>query len=79
MQAKNSKLRVLFLPPIGPELADQYIAGVIILSVAPCAAMVIVWSYLTDGDPAYTLVQVSVNDPILSVCAFRNRTRSWFD
>src|SRR5512133_58838 len=52
----------LFLPLIGPELADQYIAGVIILAAAPCTAMVFVWSYLTDGDPAYTLVQVSVND-----------------
>jgi ACR3 family arsenite transporter len=45
--------------------ADQYIAGVIILAAAPCTAMVFVWSYLTDGDPAYTLVQVSVNDLIM--------------
>ena len=56
-----------FLPLIGPELADQYIAGVIILSAAPCTAMVFVWSYLTDGDPAYTLVQVSVNDLLMLV------------
>ncbi len=55
----------IFLPLIGPELADQYIAGVIILAAAPCTAMVFVWSYLTDGDPAYTLVQVSVNDLIM--------------
>jgi ACR3 family arsenite transporter len=55
----------LFLPIIGPELADQYIAGTIILAAAPCTAMVFVWSYLTDGDPAYTLVQVSVNDLIM--------------
>jgi ACR3 family arsenite transporter len=55
----------LFLPLIGPEMADQYIAGVIILAAAPCTAMVFVWSYLTDGDPAYTLVQVSVNDLIM--------------
>ncbi|MBI2089535.1 MAG: ACR3 family arsenite efflux transporter [Deltaproteobacteria bacterium] len=55
----------LFLPLIGAELADQYIAGVIILAAAPCTAMVFVWSYLTDGDPAYTLVQVSVNDLIM--------------
>ncbi|MEW6236213.1 MAG: ACR3 family arsenite efflux transporter [Candidatus Omnitrophota bacterium] len=55
----------LFLPWIGCELADQYIAGVIILAAAPCTAMVFVWSYLTDGDPAYTLVQVSVNDLIM--------------
>ena len=52
---------------IGPELADQYIAGTIILAAAPCTAMVFVWSYLTDGDPAYTLVQVSLNDLIMLV------------
>jgi ACR3 family arsenite transporter len=55
----------LFFPWIGAELADQYIAGVIILAAAPCTAMVFVWSYLTDGDPAYTLVQVSLNDLIM--------------
>jgi arsenite transporter len=57
----------LFLPLIGAELASQYIAGVIILAAAPCTAMVFVWSYLADGDPAYTLVQVSVNDLIMLV------------
>jgi len=57
----------LFLPFIGPELAGQYTAGVIILAAAPCTAMVFVWSYLSDGDPAYTLVQVSVNDLIMLV------------
>ncbi len=57
----------LFLPLIGPELADQYVAGTIILAAAPCTAMVFVWSYLTDGDPAYTLVQVSLNDIIMLV------------
>ena len=41
--------------------------GAIILAAAPCTAMVFVWSYLTDGDPAYTLVQVSVNDLIMLV------------
>jgi ACR3 family arsenite transporter len=55
----------LFLPMIGEELADQYIAGTIILAAAPCTAMVFVWSYLTDGDPAYTLVQVSLNDLLM--------------
>jgi arsenite transporter len=45
--------------------ADQYIAGCIILAAAPCTAMVFVWSYLTDGDPAYTLVQVTVNDLLM--------------
>ncbi len=57
----------LFLPLIGRELAGQYIAGVIILAAAPCTAMVFVWSYLADGDPAYTLVQVSINDLIMLV------------
>jgi ACR3 family arsenite transporter len=55
----------LFFPWIGDPLADQYVAGVIILAAAPCTAMVFVWSYLTDGDPAYTLVQVSVNDLLM--------------
>jgi arsenite transporter len=57
----------LFLPFIGHELATQYLAGVIILGAAPCTAMVFVWSYLTDGDPGYTLVQVAVNDLIMLV------------
>jgi ACR3 family arsenite transporter len=57
----------LFLPWIGADLADQYIAGVIILAAAPCTAMVFVWSYLTEGDPAYTLVQVSLNDILMLV------------
>jgi ACR3 family arsenite transporter len=55
----------LFHPWIGDALADQYLAGVIILAAAPCTAMVFVWSYLTDGDPAYTLVQVSLNDLLM--------------
>ncbi|MGD2134603.1 MAG: ACR3 family arsenite efflux transporter [Gemmatimonadales bacterium] len=59
--------RHLFGPWIGEELASQYVAGVIILAAAPCTAMVFVWSYLSDGDPAYTLVQVSVNDLIMLV------------
>ncbi len=57
--------RHLFSTWISPADADQYIAGVIILAAAPCTAMVFVWSYLTEGDPAYTLVQVSVNDLIM--------------
>ncbi|MEE4176733.1 MAG: ACR3 family arsenite efflux transporter [Bacteroides sp.] len=52
---------------ITPEMAGEYIAGAIILGAAPCTAMVFVWSYLTDGDPNYTLVQVSVNDLIILV------------
>ena len=57
----------VFAAWIGPEMADQYVAGAIILAAAPCTAMVFVWSYLTDGDPAYTLVQVSLNDLIMLV------------
>ena len=49
------------------EMAKNYTAGLIILAAAPCTAMVFVWSYLTDGDPAYTLVQVAVNDLIMLV------------
>ncbi len=59
--------RLVFTAWIPPAEADQYIAGCIILAAAPCTAMVFVWSYLTDGDPAYTLVQVSVNDLIMLV------------
>jgi arsenite transporter len=57
--------KVLFRPMIGEQLANQYIAGSIILAAAPCTAMVFVWSYLTEGDPSYTLVQVSLNDLIM--------------
>ncbi len=52
---------------IEPEIAGEYIAGAIILGAAPCTAMVFVWSYLTNGDPNYTLVQVSINDLIILV------------
>lgn len=52
---------------ISPEQAGEYIAGAILLGAAPCTAMVFVWSYLTDGDPNYTLVQVSVNDLIILI------------
>lgn len=52
---------------IEPELAEEYIAGAILLGAAPCTAMVFVWSYLTDGDANYTLVQVSLNDLIILV------------
>ena len=57
--------RFAFASWMSPTEADQYIAGCIILAAAPCTAMVFVWSYLTDGDPAYTLVQVTVNDLIM--------------
>lgn len=57
----------LYAAWISPEEAGQYIAGAILLGAAPCTAMVFVWSYLSKGDPNYTLVQVSVNDLILLV------------
>ncbi|ADN74603.1 arsenical-resistance protein [Ferrimonas balearica DSM 9799] len=59
--------RVFFVDLVSPEDASQYIAGMILLGVAPCTAMVFVWSQLTRGNPAYTLVQVSVNDLIMVV------------
>lgn len=57
----------LYAAYISPDLAQEYIAGAILLGAAPCTAMVFVWSYLTDGDPGYTLVQVAVNDLVLLV------------
>lgn len=59
--------RHVFAPWVDPQTAGDYTAGLIILAAAPCTAMVFVWSYLTDGDPAYTLVQVAVNDLIMLV------------
>ncbi len=56
---------VVFAGLIPPGDAEQYIAGLILLGAAPCTAMVFVWSQMTKGDPAYTLVQVSVNDVIM--------------
>jgi ACR3 family arsenite transporter len=52
---------------VSPESAQEYIAGMILLGVAPCTAMVFVWSHLTQGDANYTLVQVSINDLIMIV------------
>ncbi|WP_304637320.1 MULTISPECIES: ACR3 family arsenite efflux transporter [Pseudoalteromonas] len=59
----------LFADFVSPETAQEYIAGMILLGVAPCTAMVFVWSQLTKGDANYTLVQVSVND-IIMIFAF---------
>jgi ACR3 family arsenite transporter len=59
----------VFAPWVDPQDASEYIAGMILLGVAPCTAMVFVWSQLVKGDPGYTLVQVSVND-IVMVFAF---------
>ena len=57
--------RVLFSAWVDPDTAKEYIAGMILLGVAPCTAMVFVWSHMTRGDPNYTLVQVSLNDLIM--------------
>jgi ACR3 family arsenite transporter len=56
---------VVFAPLIPAERANEYLAGAILLGAAPCTAMVFVWSYLTRGDAAYTLVQVALNDLIM--------------
>ena len=58
-------LMVVFAPWIPEDLGREYLAGAILLGAAPCTAMVFVWSYLTRGDAAYTLVQVAVNDIIM--------------
>ena len=58
-------MRHVFARWIDPETARASRPGLIILAAAPCTAMVFVWSYLTDGDPAYTLVQVAINDLIM--------------
>ncbi len=57
----------VFAPWVDPQSASEYIAGMILLGVAPCTAMVFVWSQLVKGDASYTLVQVSVNDLIMVV------------
>src|SRR5208283_5328972 len=87
-------MRHVFARWIDPETAKGLTAGLIILAAAPCTAMVFVWSYLTDGDPAYTLVQVAVNDLIMLVAfiviplaagwltrtaLLRLRGREWFE
>ena len=59
--------KFVFAGWVDPSDADQYIAGMILLGVAPCTAMVFVWSQLVRGDPNYTLVQVSINDLIMVV------------
>lgn len=57
--------RIIFADWVNPQSAGEYIAGMILLGVAPCTAMVFVWSQLTRGDPNYTLVQVAINDLIM--------------
>lgn len=56
---------VIFKSFITPQLATEYLAGMVLLGAAPCTAMVFVWSTLTDGNPAYTVVQVATNDLII--------------
>lgn len=56
---------VIFKAFIPPQLASEYLAGAVLLGAAPCTAMVFVWSTLTRGDPAYTVVQVATNDLII--------------
>ena len=57
---------VIFKAFITPDLATEYLAGAVLLGAAPCTAMVFVWSSLTKGDPAYTVVQVATNDLIIA-------------
>lgn len=58
---------VIYKSLIPAQLAEEYLAGAVLLGAAPCTAMVFVWSYLTKGDAAYTLVQVALNDLIILV------------
>lgn len=70
---------VIFKTLIPAELADQYLAGAVLLGAAPCTAMVFVWSYLSKGDAAYTLVQVAVNDLIILVAYRFSTGNKWCD
>jgi len=58
---------VIFKTYIPETLANEYVAGAVLLGAAPCTAMVFVWSYLTKGNPAYTLIQVAINDLIILI------------
>jgi len=60
-------IRGVFAPWLPADQIDSYIAGLILLAAAPCTAMVFVWSHLSDGDPAFTLSQVALNDSIMIV------------
>lgn len=60
-------LKVVFRSLIPGDLSTEYLAGAVLLGAAPCTAMVFVWSYLSDGDPGYTVVQVAVNDLVILV------------
>ncbi len=58
-------LKLVFRTLIPGDLSTEYLAGAVLLGAAPCTAMVFVWSYLSDGDPGYTVVQVAVNDLVI--------------
>lgn len=58
-------LKVIFKGLIPADASTDYIAGAVLLGAAPCTAMVFVWSYLSDGDPAYTVIQVAINDLVI--------------
>ncbi len=60
-------LKVAFKALIPSALATEYLAGAVLLGAAPCTAMVFVWSYLSDGDPGYTVVQVAINDLVILI------------
>lgn len=60
-------LKVAFRALIPSALATEYLAGAVLLGAAPCTAMVFVWSYLSDGDPGYTVVQVAINDLVILI------------
>jgi ACR3 family arsenite transporter len=60
----------VFAPFVDPQSASEYIVGMILLGVAPCTAMVFVWSQLVKGDANYTLVQVSINDLVMGTHGF---------
>ena len=78
-------LFVVFRALIPAELARDYLAGAILLGAAPCTAMVFVWSHLTEGDAAYTVVQtttivsVLVKVPVMLILVrIANKTQGWF-
>ncbi len=59
--------KILFRPFFTDFLSTEYLAGAVLLGAAPCTAMVFVWSYLSDGDPGYTVIQVAINDLIILI------------
>lgn len=68
---------LVFRTWITPDLATEYLAGAVLLGAAPCTAMVFVWSSLTKGDPAYTVVQVATNDLISrAFCCYSSCSRT---